>query len=187
MADTIDRNAADIAGVWSAELTAHQDRRGHFVEAFRTTWPPGGFSVAQTNVSVSGRGVIRGVHYFADRTGQRKYVTCASGEALDVAVDLRLGSPTFGKWKALRMSADRPRAVLLSTGIGHAFMALSEQVAMLYLCDRPYVPGAESAINPLDPELALPWPADLAAIVSPRDSSAPTLDQARSDGLLARW
>ncbi|OLR95307.1 dTDP-4-dehydrorhamnose 3,5-epimerase family protein [Actinokineospora bangkokensis] len=180
-----------LAGVWAADLTTHTDPRGGFVEWFRASRLSGGtgveFTVAQANASISKRGVIRGVHYFADGAGQAKYVTCAHGEVVDVAVDLRVGSPTFGRWTANRLSQAEPRSVYLPRGIGHAFVALTERAVMQYLCDREYVPGLELTIHPLDPELALPWPADLPRIVSDRDSSAPTLREAAELGLLPRY
>ncbi|MGQ0840974.1 dTDP-4-dehydrorhamnose 3,5-epimerase [Actinokineospora sp.] len=188
---TIDQRTDRIPGVWSADLTVHSDERGEFVEWYRSsrfTANTGvAFSIAQANMSISARGVIRGIHYFADDDGQAKYVTCASGEALDIAVDLRLGSPTFGHWTATPMSPREPRAVFLPRGIGHAFVALSDGAVMQYLCDREYVPGAERTIHPLDVDLALPWPADLPPIISERDRTAPTLRQARERDLLPRF
>lgn len=177
-----------LPGVWSTELTVHHDNRGRFVEWFRTsrlaaaTGTEPAFS--QANLSVSGRGVIRGVHYFGTDNGQAKYVTCAHGEVLDVVVDLRVGSPRFGHWRAVRMSQSAPHAVYLPRGLGHAFVALSDQAVMLYLCDAEYVPGVERTIHPLDPDLALPWPAGLPRTISDRDLSAPSLRQAQALGLL---
>jgi dTDP-4-dehydrorhamnose 3,5-epimerase len=183
------REAPRLPGVWSTGLTVHHDTRGQFVEWFRTSRVAAAtganFVLAQANLSVSGRGVIRGVHYFADDNGQAKYVTCAHGEVLDVVVDLRVGSPSFGQWRAVRMSQAAPQAVYVPRGLGHAFVALSDQAVMLYLCDAQYVPGVERTIHPLDPELALPWPADLPRTISDRDLSAPSLCQARKLGLLA--
>lgn len=191
MTAEVDRRSVPLTGVWATDLTTHSDPRGDFVEWYRASRLTGdtgvAFEVAQANASISARGVIRGVHYFADDDGQAKYVTCAHGEVVDVAVDLRLGSPTFGRWTANRLSQREPRAVYLPRGIGHAFVALTERAVMQYLCDREYVPGLELTIHPLDPELALPWPADLPRIISDRDSSAPTLREAAEAGLLPRY
>ncbi|WP_239646001.1 dTDP-4-dehydrorhamnose 3,5-epimerase family protein [Nocardiopsis valliformis] len=180
--------ASVVPDVWRVGLCPHEDARGRFVEAFhqeRLAAESGRLmTVRQVNYSVSRRGVVRGVHYFADPGGQAKYVTCVSGEVLDVAVDLRVGSPTYGRWESVRMDASRPRAVHVPVGLGHAFVALSEEAVMLYLCDSPYVPGLERTVHPLDPELALPWPDDLAPTLSERDRAAPSLARARADGLL---
>lgn len=177
-----------VPDVWRVGLRPHEDVRGRFVEAFhqeRFAAESGRLmTVGQVNYSVSRRGVVRGVHYFAGPGGQTKYVTCVSGEVLDVAVDLRVGSPTYGRWEAVRMDASHPRAVHVPVGLGHAFVALSEEVVMLYLCDAPYVPGLERTVHPLDPELALPWPGDPAPTLSERDRAAPSLARARADGLL---
>ncbi|WP_193373443.1 dTDP-4-dehydrorhamnose 3,5-epimerase family protein [Nocardiopsis alkaliphila] len=177
-----------IPDVWRVALRPHEDVRGRFVESFhqeRFAAESGRLmTVRQVNYSVSRRGVVRGVHYFAGPGGQTKYVTCVSGEVLDVAVDLRVGSPTYGRWESVRMDASRPRAVHVPVGLGHAFVALSEEAVMLYLCDSPYVPGLERTVHPLDPELALPWSGDLAPTLSERDHAAPSLAEARADGLL---
>ncbi|MGP4020954.1 dTDP-4-dehydrorhamnose 3,5-epimerase family protein [Saccharopolyspora sp. 5N708] len=188
---TANVRASAPTGGWHAELTAHRDSRGEFVEWYRasrfTAETDVPFTVAQANMSISKRGVIRGVHYFADGSGQAKYVTCAHGEVLDVAVDLRIGSPTFGRWTVTPMSQDRPSAAYLPVGFGHAFVACSDRAVMLYLCDREYVPGAELTVHPLDADLALPWPTELPRILSERDDSAPTLREVRERGLLPRF
>ncbi|MGW5879068.1 dTDP-4-dehydrorhamnose 3,5-epimerase family protein [Nocardiopsis terrae] len=177
-----------VPDVWRVGLLPHEDARGRFVEGFhqeRFAAVSGRLmTVRQVNYSVSRRGVVRGVHYFAGPGGQAKYVTCVSGEVLDVAVDLRAGSPTYGRWESVLMDASRPRAVHVPVGLGHAFVALSGEAVMLYLCDEPYVPGLERTVHPLDPELALPWPGGLDLTLSERDRSAPSLEEARADGLL---
>lgn len=185
------RQATQAPYTWSTELRQHFDERGEFVELFhdnRFSEATGrSFTVRQANVSISNRGVIRGVHYFPNADGQGKYVTCVHGEAIDVAVDLRAGSPTFGEWKATHMSQANPAAAFLPPGIGHAFIALTERAVMAYLCDKEYVPGAEGTINPLDPDLALPWPEDVPKIISARDRSAPSLREALERDLLPRF
>ena len=106
---------------------------------------------------MSRRGVIRGIHFADVPPGQAKYVTCVRGAILDVVVDLRAGSPTFGQWVAVRLD-ERRRAVFLAEGLGHAFMALSDQATVLYLCSTPYAPGREHGVHPLDPEIGIDWP-----------------------------
>ena len=122
--------ALGIEGAWVFTPQVYQDDRGAFFEAFR-----GGefaadlgyrLDVAQVNCSVSRRGVIRGIHYADVPPGQAKYVTCVRGAILDVVVDLRAGSPGFGKWEAVRLDEDSRKAVFLAEGLGHGFMALSD-------------------------------------------------------------
>ncbi|HKS44787.1 MAG TPA: dTDP-4-dehydrorhamnose 3,5-epimerase [Amycolatopsis sp.] len=167
------------------------DHRGLFVapfqeEAFvKALGHP--LRLAQTNHSVSRRGTLRGVHFSDTPPGQAKYVYCPRGALLDVVVDLRVGSPTFGRWDAVRLDSTGFRAVYLAEGLGHAFMALEDDTAMTYLCSTGYNPAGEHGISPLDPELGLPWPADLASIMSEKDTSAPTLAEAVADGVLPRY
>lgn len=143
--------------------------------------------VAQTNHSVSARGVIRGVHFADTPPGQAKYLYCVRGEALDVIVDLRVGSPTFGAADAVRLSGERLNAVYLPEGLGHAFLALADDTVITYHCSEEYNPAVEHGVHPLDPELALPWPDDVEPVLSDKDRAAPTLAQARDQGLLPRY
>src|SRR5262249_29186701 len=135
--------------------------------------------VAQANHSVSRAGVIRGGHFADVPPGQAKYLYCPRGALLDVVVDLRVGSPTFGAHHAVRLDSESYRAIYLAEGLGHAFCALADDTVASYLCSTPYNPAAERTVNPLDPELALPWPADLTQILSERDAAAPTLAEAQ--------
>ena len=141
-------------------------------------------AVAQTNHSVSRRGTIRGIHFADVPPSQAKYVYCPRGALLDVVIDIRVGSPTFGKWDVSRLDAVDCRSVYVPEGLGHGFIALEDDTAMNYLCSTPYNPAAEHGINPMDPKLALPWPADIEPLLSPKDVAAPTLDEALEAGLL---
>jgi len=143
--------------------------------------------LAQTNHSVSKRGTIRGVHFADTPPGQAKYVYCPRGALLDVVIDVRSGSPTFGQWDAVRLDSTEFRAVYIAEGLGHAFVALEEDTAMTYLCSTGYNPAGEHGITPLDPELGLPWPADLTPIMSEKDADAPTLAEALAAGILPRY
>ncbi|MCU1631307.1 MAG: rfbC, partial [Pseudonocardia sp.] len=163
----------DIDGAWVFEPPSFPDSRGVFAApfqgaAFREAL---GFDlrVAQTNHSVSARGVIRGVHFADTPPGQAKYVYCPAGRLLDVIVDVRVGSPTFGEHVAVELDSQSMRAVYLSEGLGHAFVALTEGTVMAYLCSTGYNPGGEHGVSPLDPALGLPWPDDLAPILSDKD------------------
>src|SRR5260370_39946413 len=104
--------------------------------------------VAQANCSVSRRGVIRGIHFRDVPPGQAKYVSCTSGSILDVIVDLRVSSPGYGRWEAVPLDGETPRAVFISEGLGHAFAALSDEATVLYLCSTPYTPGSERGVHP---------------------------------------
>lgn len=167
------------------------DPRGMFAAPFQepvfveATGHP--LRVAQSNHSVSRRGVVRGVHFSDVPPGQAKYVYCPRGALLDVAIDVRVGSPTFGRWDATRLDAGSCRAVYLAEGIGHAFVALADDTVMAYLCSTGYNPGAERSVNPLDPALALPWPAGAEPVLSDKDRAAPTLAEAAGAGILPRW
>ena len=177
-----------IAGAWTFTPTVHRDDRGSFLEWFRAGelsgslgyWP----QTAQANCSVSRRGVIRGVHFASVPPGQAKYVTCVSGTVLDVIVDIRVGSPSYGRWEAVRLDDADRRAVFLSAGLGHAFMALSDEATVIYLCSTPYTPGREHGVHPLDLDIGIEWPADTEPVLSGKDAEAPTLEQARRAGLL---
>jgi dTDP-4-dehydrorhamnose 3,5-epimerase len=180
-----------LEGSWVYTPQTHSDDRGHFLEVFRGAEFAAGLGyrldVAQVNCSVSRRGVIRGIHYADVPPGQAKYVSCLSGAILDVIVDLRAGSPSFGKWEAVRLDDAAHRAVFLSEGLGHAFMALTDQATVMYLCSTPYAPGREHGVHPLDPALAIAWPLDEvggAALLSDKDADAPTLEEALLAGRL---
>lgn len=165
----------------------HGDPRGLFLEWYRADRLAEAVGhplrLAQANMSVSARGVVRGIHYADVPPGQAKYVTCVRGAALDVVVDLRVGSPTFGRWAGVRLDEDERRAVYLAEGIGHGFCALSDQTTLAYLCSQGYEPRRERSVHPLDPDLGIGWP-DAGPLLSGRDAAAPALAEARSAGLL---
>ena len=170
------------------DLVPHGDSRGRFVEWFRSDVLGEAigydFPLAQANHSVSGRGALRGVHFSTVPPGQAKYVYCPSGVVLDVVVDIRTGSPTFGVHDTVLLDSERPRAVFLAEGLGHAFVSLAPASSVAYLVSTPYAPEREFGIDPLDPELALPWPADVEFELSAKDQQAPSFADARAAGLL---
>lgn len=180
-----------IDGAWTLAPGIHSDSRGDFHEWFRASEFSDNlgyrFELAQANCSVSRRGVIRGIHFTQVPPGQAKYVVCPAGAILDVVVDLRLGSPSYGRWEAVRLDDRSRRAVFLSEGLGHAFMALSDRATVMYLCSTPYAPGFEHGIHPLDPALAIAWPLEVEPILSAKDASAPSLDEVRQVGLLPTY
>lgn len=175
---------SDIEGHWVDNPPVHRDERGSLHEWFRhsllancTGTVP---FITQANCTVSRRGSVRGIHYAVP--GQAKSVACVYGAVLDVAVDIRVGSPSYGSWRAERLDGGNQATVHLSEDLGHAFMALSEGAVVVYLASREYDPAEARAINPLDPDLGIDWP--LPPLLCERDRNAPTLAQARENGLL---
>ncbi|MEO3807843.1 dTDP-4-dehydrorhamnose 3,5-epimerase [Sphaerisporangium sp. B11E5] len=169
----------------------HTDERGTFLEWYRADRMAEvvghRLDLAQANCSVSRRGVLRGVHFADVPPGQAKYVTCVSGTVLDVVVDIRVGSPTFGRWEAVELDDRTRRGLYVGEGLGHAFMALTDQATVIYACSEPYAPRREHGVHPLDPALGIAWPADVRPLLSPKDAAAPTLAEAREKGLLPQY
>jgi NDP-hexose 3,5-(Or5-) epimerase len=167
------------------------DERGHFYELFREDelYAATGhrLNVRQANYSVSRRNTLRGVHGVSTPDGQAKYVTCVRGALLDIVVDLRPGSPTYGRHTANRLEVEQATAVFMPEGMGHAFLALTDDACMSYLCSTVYAPGTTFEVNPLDPALGLPWPLTDAPIMSEKDLSAPSLVEAEAAGLLTSY
>ena len=180
-----------IEGAWLVAPQRHTDGRGVFVEIYQADQFRGatgfGFDLAQVNCSVSRRGSVRGIHYAELPPSQAKYVTCLHGAVLDVVVDIRVGSPTFGEWDSVLLDAKDCKAVYVPEGLGHAFMAITDDATVSYLCSQPYAPSREHGINPLDPALDIDWPTEIEPLLSARDAEAPTLDGARSQGLLPSY
>ncbi len=177
-----------IAGAWRVAPKITYDDRGSFREWFEgaefLAATGRHLMLAQANCSMSRQGVIRGIHFTAAPPGQAKYVTCVAGAILDVVVDVRTGSPTFGRWEPVQLNV-AAGAVFISEGLGHAWMALTETATMAYLCTQPYDPGAERAVSALDPAIGIGWPPEFT--LSERDAAAPTLAEAASAGLLPPW
>ncbi len=186
-----------IPGAWELTPAQHADDRGVFLEWFRAdefaAMTGHRFDLAQANCSVSAAGTLRGIHFAELPPSQAKYVTCLSGAVLDVVVDLRVGSPSYGQWDAVELDDVTRRAVYLSEGLGHAFMALADGSVVSYLCSAPYAPGREHAVNPLDEDVAIAWPrfgrdgAPLTPLLSPKDRDAPSLSEVRERGVLASY
>lgn len=186
----------ELAVPGAFEITPKQfgDPRGVFLEWFKA----GPFADAvghpldlqQANCSVSAAGVLRGIHFADVPPGQAKYVTCPKGAVLDVVVDIRVGSPTFGRWDSVLLDDVDRRAIYLGEGLGHAFMSLEDDSTVLYLCSAGYAPEREHGIHPLDPTVGIEWPttardgSPLTPLLSDKDTAAPSLVDAEQQGLL---
>jgi len=188
----VDISPLRIKGAFFISNSKHEDSRGEFVEWFRsdTIEDQTGlvFRTMQANLSVSAAGSLRGIHYADVPPGQAKYITCVSGAIIDYIVDIRAGSPTFGQWDAVSLSAEDRNAVLIDVGLGHAFIALEPATTVCYLVTDHFKPDAEHAINPLDTELSLDFPlAREKLLISSKDQAAPSLQEALSAGSLPKW
>jgi len=167
-----------INGAWVFESSTHHDERGYFREWFKDSFIKQelgrDFPVAQSNLSKSKKGVVRGIHFSLAPEGQAKWITCAHGSLWDVVVDIRPKSPTFKRWEAHKLSAGDGRSIFISEGLGHAFVALEEDSVISYLLSSSYSPTHEHAINPQDTEINISWP-DMPLTFSEKDSAAPSL------------
>lgn len=167
----------DILGSWVYTPKVFSDERGHFFEWFQDSTfreaAGNDFNLAQANCSVSAMGTLRGIHFADVPPGQRKYVTCITGEIMDVVVDLRKSSPTFGKWRSAILNAKNHKVMAIPNGVGHAFLSLEEDTTVVYLCDKRYNPSGEFEINPLDTFLGIEWPNQVSLNMSAKDRNAP--------------
>ncbi len=172
-----------LDGVVIIEPSVIQDERGFFMESYhRAQFAAHGLTeeLVQDNHSRSARGVLRGIHYQAKDMPQIKLVRCTAGAILDCAVDLRLGSPTFGQAVAVELTAENKKQLWVPVGFGHAFLTLSDTAEVQYKCSSYYAPHAEGAVRWDDPEIAIAWPT-AQPILSQRDQQAPSLAQYRQN------
>ncbi|MEA2446159.1 MAG: dTDP-4-dehydrorhamnose 3,5-epimerase [Thermoleophilales bacterium] len=171
-----------LDGPLIVEADVHGDARGFFAETYRASvfaehgvdheW-------VQDNHSRSSRGVVRGMH-FQTEPGQAKLIRVTRGAILDVAVDLRLGSPTFGEWEAIELSDENMRQLYVPIGFAHGFCVTSEVADVVYKCSWYYVPETEAGFKFDDPEVGIEWPADIELQPSQRDIDAPLLSEIRA-------
>ncbi|GLW09411.1 dTDP-4-dehydrorhamnose 3,5-epimerase [Microtetraspora sp. NBRC 13810] len=178
-----------VEGAFEFTPRAFPDHRGFFVSPFQESalvaaagFPL--FPVRQLSYSLSRRGVIRGVHYTATPPGMAKYVHCARGRVLDLVVDVRVGSPTYGRFDTVLLDQRDFRSVYFPVGVGHMFVALEDDSIMSYALAGEYAPRHERAVSPFDPRLGLPIPDDIVPVLSDRDRHAPTLEEAEANGEL---
>ncbi|GAA0415976.1 dTDP-4-dehydrorhamnose 3,5-epimerase [Streptomyces luteireticuli] len=179
-----------LQGAWLSETRAFGDDRGEFQELYSGRslcrvlgYEPG---VAQVNRSVSRQGALRGVHFAQVPPGQAKYVTCLGGAVLDVVVDIRTGSPTYRSWEAVLLD-DPHRSLYVEAGLGHSFMALTDDAVVVYLTSQGYAPGREHGVHPLDPDLEIAWPGHIEPILSEKDQRAPGIAEMERHGLLPAY
>jgi dTDP-4-dehydrorhamnose 3,5-epimerase len=180
-----------IEGVWSAESRVWRDDRGFFREWFKSADVNNvtgrDFGIEQANISLSSKGTLRGIHYSIAPRGQAKWITCVSGSIKDVIVDIRPDSKSFGKWIEVELRGDSGRAVFISEGLGHGFIALEDNTAVAYLVSTPFSPTDEFEINPLDERIGIKWGVDLSSLkISDKDKNAPTLDERLAEGKLPK-
>ena len=170
----------ELPGVLLVECGRAGDSRGFFSEVYsRTMWEGAGFAetFVQDNLSKSAKGTLRGLHYQIEPHGMGKLVRAVTGAVFDVAVDIRRGSPTFGKWVGRILSADNHLALWIPRGFAHGFMALEDGTLFFYKCTTFHAPEAERTILYNDPAIAIQWPLEPTAI-SPKDQTAPPLAEA---------
>jgi dTDP-4-dehydrorhamnose 3,5-epimerase len=175
---------SDLPGCLVLEPQVFGDERGFFYESFNhDKLAAHGLQPAfvQGNVSSSTRGVLRGLHYQWPKP-QGKLVSVLEGEVWDVAVDIRRGSPTFGRWTAVVLSAENKRHFWIPEGFAHGFVTLSERALFTYLCTATYERTADAGIRWDDPALAIDWPVS-APLLSDKDARAPLLREVPEDRL----
>ena len=176
------------------EITPKQiaDDRGLFMEWYRfdrleeAVGHP--LDLKQANTSVSRRGSVRGIHFADIPPSQAKYVTAPRGAVLDFVIDIRVGSPTFGAWDSVLLDDTDRRAIYVAEGLGHCFVALTDDATVSYLVTDTFNAEREHGINPLDPDIALRFPEEAGELLlSPKDTDAPGLAEAAEAGLLPSW
>lgn len=186
----------EIQGAFVFTPVQHQDSRGNFQENFKLSALKDqlglSFHVKQVNQSSSAKGVIRGIHFTNTPNGQAKYVSCLKGAIWDVVVDLRIGSPTFGRWDGVELSMKNGKSILIEPGLGHAFLSLEADSVVSYLCSEEYDQSGDVKINPLDPEIAIDFSKYRRIyklndfILSHEDSNAQSLSEALGDNQILR-
>lgn len=173
-----------LVGVYVLEPQAFGDHRGFFMESYskRELEQAGLFYdfVQDNHSSSTKRGTLRGIHFQKGEKAQAKLVRCTRGAVLDVAVDLRLKSPSYKKWIGVELSADNKRQLLIPRGFGHGFVTLTDEVEFLYKADNYYAPEAEGGICWNDPSLQIDWGISN-PILSEKDAHHPFLEQVETD------
>jgi dTDP-4-dehydrorhamnose 3,5-epimerase len=171
----------EIKGLWIIEPKVIEDARGYFIESYKKeTFDKriGKIDFIQDNESKSSFGVLRGLHFQKGDTAQAKLVRVVEGKVVDVAVDLRKDSPTFGQYQMVELTAENKRQFFIPRGFAHGFLVTSETVIFSYKVDNSYSPATEKTIHCLDPDLNIPWPLDRSQfLLSAKDQSGKTLKE----------
>ncbi len=171
--DNMEYEETDIKGVWVLTPKVFNDNRGYFFEAWKKSdfeAHVGKVDFIQDNESKSSYGVLRGLHYQKGTYSQAKLVRVIKGKVLDVAVDLRKSSPTFGKHVMVELSEDNKRQLFIPRGFAHGFLVLSPEAIFTYKVDNIYAPAHEASIRWNDPQIGINWPIDQKDVVtSPKD------------------
>ena len=173
----------ELEGLVLVKPKVFKDDRGFFFEAYkRGDFARAGITAdfVQENHSRSGRNVLRGLHFQKKGSAQGKLVRCVQGSILDVAVDIRKHSPSFGKWAALELSAENSRILYVPEGFAHGFLVLSGTAEIIYKCTREYAPDSEGGIIWNDPRLGIPWPVR-EPVLSEKDKANPLFKDAELD------
>ncbi|WP_455951745.1 dTDP-4-dehydrorhamnose 3,5-epimerase family protein [Arcanobacterium haemolyticum] len=186
-----------IEGAYRITPKQFPDSRGLFLEAFKqqafVEAVGRELDVQQVNTSVSKAGTVRGIHFAEIAPSQAKYVMCPQGALLDFVVDIRVGSPTFGQYESVLLDDADRRAIFISEGLGHAFIALEDNTVATYLCSAPYAPGREHGVKPTCSTLGIEWPTvdrhgnPMELLLSEKDTAAPGLGTASRMGLLPTY
>ncbi|MEM7160689.1 MAG: dTDP-4-dehydrorhamnose 3,5-epimerase family protein [Myxococcota bacterium] len=180
-----------LAGGYLIDPKIFHDDRGEFYEVLRPARLEEAtgyrFTAQQFSFSRSHRNILRGIHTTRVPPGQAKVVSCAHGSILTATVDLRVGSPTFGQFELTPQDAESGVSVVLTDGLGHAFLVLSDTAVVSYLASKEYQPGTMIEIDALDPALGIEWPLQGEPIRSPKDAAAPTADEAAASGILPTY
>jgi dTDP-4-dehydrorhamnose 3,5-epimerase len=183
-----------IAGAYRLSPAVHDGAGARYAEPYSAT----SFAAAvgcslplgHINIAKPRAGTIRGIHYAEVPPGQAKLVSCLQGRVWDVVVDLRRGSPTYGRWEAVTLDGDALDTLFLPDGMGHGFMSLTDDAILHYICAHPFLPDHEHKIDPFDPQMRIDWPASdgngraLTPILGRRDSAAPSMAEAEAAGRL---
>lgn len=175
----------NLDGVVILEPNVFGDHRGWFMETYiKSNLAEAGINIefVQDNQSFSAaKGTLRGLHYQINPKAQTKLVRCTKGAIYDVAVDIRKGSPTFGDWFGIELSAENKKQLLIPKGLAHGFMTLTEDVEVQYKVDELYAPDCDRSIIWNDPEIGIEWPMDVKPILSLKDEKAPLLKDAENN------
>jgi dTDP-4-dehydrorhamnose 3,5-epimerase len=177
----------NISGSWLIEFNKFEDNRGFFYESFRSDFISEKlkrkFEIKQTNTSYSSKGSLRGIHYALIPPSQAKYIQCQKGSIQDFVIDIRIGSPTFGKFQMIELNEKSTKAIFIEEGLAHAFVAMQDKTLVTYYVNQTYNPDKEKGINPFDKELNITWP-NLDLKLSAKDEKEISLKEAKNLNLL---